>query len=72
MKTKNYELYFDFYCWWYDWALPLRINPEYLSRDYAEIQLQILCFQICFTRISHEHGRHLDEFFKTRIEKEKL
>lgn len=64
MQTKNYKLYFDFYHYVWDWALPLYINIEYLSHDYIEIQLHVLCFTLGFTRISHSYLKELNNILK--------
>lgn len=61
MKTKNYEFYFQFWCCWWDWALPLKINIECLTRGYTEIELQVLYFWFCFTRISNEFSNKVDK-----------
>lgn len=64
METKNCEIYSGFYLYWLDWALPLRINAEYLSHTYTEIELQILCFNFSFTRITKQHRNELDKLLE--------
>ncbi len=64
MKTKNSTLCFSVYYYLWDLALPLHINIEYLSKDYTEIQLHILCFTLDFTRILHKYNEELDKMFK--------
>ncbi len=61
MKTKNYEFYFNFSRYWWDWALPLKINIEGSTRDYFEIEIQILFLWFSLTRISHEFSNRLDK-----------
>ena len=64
MKTKNYTLYFTFYYYLWDLALPLHIEIETLHRDYIEIRLHILCFNFEFVAISHKYSKKLDNFKK--------
>ena len=62
MKTKNYDFYFTFSHWLWDWALPLKVNLESKCTDYFEVELQILCFYFCFTRVAHKFSKKVDDF----------
>jgi hypothetical protein len=62
IKTKNYTHYPDCWWWWWDWALPLRISAEYLTKGYSEIDIQILFWHFTYTRISHEFCTRVDAF----------
>jgi hypothetical protein len=64
MKTKNYKFYFNVHWCWYDCALPLRVNLESISKDYTEINLQMLCFSFDFARIFHKYAKEFDNMFK--------
>ena len=52
MKIGKYDYYFHYYHSLYDWALPLRLDVEWYSKDYTEISLQFLCFHVSFIRVS--------------------
>ncbi|KKM25850.1 hypothetical protein LCGC14_1590770 [marine sediment metagenome] len=53
-------------CWWYwlDCALPLRINLEAKCSGYFEIELQILFFNITFTKVSEKFKQETKLFLK--------
>ena len=59
--TENFKLYFTCWNYWWDLALPLRFNIEWFHKDYTEIQLHILSFNISFTKIHNRYSEKLDK-----------
>ena len=53
MKTKNYEIYFTgFISWSYRWTFLFQLELESLSKNYTEINLSVLCFNIGLSIVS--------------------
>ncbi|KKN77468.1 hypothetical protein LCGC14_0360270 [marine sediment metagenome] len=70
MKTKNYEISLTGnISWRWRWTFLFSLEREYVSKEYTEIHLHILCFGISFMAISHKYAAKLDDMVKTIIEK---
>lgn len=64
LVTKNYKIYSNVSCHWWDLALPLHIDIDTWHSDYIEIRLHLLFFNIWFTRISHKYLLDLDKMME--------
>lgn len=68
MKTKNYEIYLNFYVHLWRWALLFEIDLETICKDLIEINLDILCFSFSFVGIHKNYQAELDKMFHTMDE----
>ncbi len=64
VSTKKAKFYFSSWCYLWDLALPVHIDIECFTKEYTEIRLHILCFNISFTRISHKCSDKFDKILE--------
>lgn len=64
MKFKNSEMWLSAWVHLHRWALLFELDAEATGKDFAEINLTILCFTFSYTKMSNDFLVRVDKLTK--------